>query len=259
MRRKTAAYPVRVKASPDMGEGIFEAVVAVFGNVDLVGDRIVKGAFAKSLEQWRDSGDPIPVIFNHDWGNLDAHVGYVLEAEERDEGLWVKAQLDMDEDYAQRLWKKMRRRTIKEMSFAYDVSDEGPAKDDEKVNELRELEVIEVGPTLKGANPATQLLEVKSEPDIEDDEEQEAVVVKMRPELDEEDMKRLAAFFIKSGRVLSAKNETKLREAHEIIGSVLASVEKEEQEEPKAVEESGRKNSPTLVLLELEELAIAVE
>lgn len=274
MRRKTASYPVRVKAAPDMGEGIFEAIVAVFDNVDLVGDRILKGAFKKSLERWGESGDPVPVIFNHNWSDLNAHVGYVLEAEERDEGLWVKAQLDMDEDYASRLWKKMRRRTIKELSFAYDVIEERETKDG--VNELVELEIIEVGPTLKGANPETQLLEVKKDTQptyninvdvtsaanpadvgkaivasIEDDVEPEP------PALSDEDLKKIAAFCIKSGRVLSSKNETKLRDAHELIGSVLSSVEKEE-DEPKSVEASGLKLVPQLVLLEIEHLEQAV-
>lgn len=178
MRRKLASYRfakgiesfadpetnsdgVAIKAVvEEEGTGVFEAVVAVFGNVDLVGDRIVKGAFAKSLERWKASGDPIPVIFDHQWGNLDAHAGEVIEAEERDEGLWIKGQLDLEDDFARKLFNKLKRRRIKEFSFAYDVVDEEKADD---ANELRELEIIEVGPTLKGANPETRLVGVKSE------------------------------------------------------------------------------------------------
>lgn len=159
--RAHKSYPLsHFKALDTEEEGTFEAIVSVFDNVDLVGDRVVKGAFEKNLKEWKESGDPIPVIFSHQWDDLDAHVGIVTEAEERDEGLYVKGQLDMDEDFAARLWKKMNRRSIKEFSFAYDIIREKTA--DDGANELIELKVIEVGPTLKGANPDTQLLGVKA-------------------------------------------------------------------------------------------------
>lgn len=175
MRRKEATYRIaELKTLGDgAGEGTFEAIVAVFGNVDLVGDRIVKGAFAKSLAEWQASDAPIPVIWDHQWGNLDALAGEVLEAEELapgDErlpepikafgGLWVKGMLDIEDDFARKLWNKMRRKRVKEFSFAYDVVEE---KANDGANELLELKIIEVGPTLKGANPATQLIGVKSD------------------------------------------------------------------------------------------------
>ena len=62
----------------DDSTGEFEAVVSVFGNVDLQGDRSMPGMFSKSLDRWRERGDPIPVIWSHDWGNPDAHIGYVM-------------------------------------------------------------------------------------------------------------------------------------------------------------------------------------
>lgn len=159
MSIKKAAYPARVKAT-DQAQGIFEAIVSVFGNVDLVGDRVVKGAFTKSLADWKASGDPIPVVWSHQWDNLDAIAGQVLEAEERDEGLYIKAQLDMEEEFAQRLFRKMQKRQIREFSFAYDVLVEQRAKDG--ANDLLQLGLIETGPCLKGINPETELLTVKS-------------------------------------------------------------------------------------------------
>jgi HK97 family phage prohead protease len=148
----------RFKALDD-AQGTFEAIVAVFGNVDLAGDRIVKGAFADSLKAWEQKGRPIPVVFSHDWQNLDAHIGEVLEAKETDEGLWVKAQLDMEDPKAAKVFRLMKSGRLVEFSFAYDVLEE---KLQNGANELLKLDVIEVGPTLKGMNPATQLLGVKS-------------------------------------------------------------------------------------------------
>lgn len=150
----------RVKQLGDSEEGTFEAIVSVFDNIDHGGDRVVKGAFDRTLNDWQASGDPIPVIFSHDWGNPDAIIGKVVAAEERDEGLWVKGQLWMDDPNARKAWRLMNERVVKEFSFGFSVRRERTAKDG--ANELLDLDLIEVGPTLKGMNPATQLLGVKA-------------------------------------------------------------------------------------------------
>ena len=160
MRYKS--FPASFKAASDAPDGTFEAIVAVFNNVDRGGDKIIPGAFKESLGAWKEKGRPIPVIYAHQWDNLDAHIGQVLEAKEVDEGLYVKAQLDMEEQFAQRVWKKMKAGTLAEFSFAYDVVDMAQVKTEgEWINELRKLELLEVGPCLVGMNPETQLLAVK--------------------------------------------------------------------------------------------------
>ena len=156
---KFKSQPMRRFKALDDSKGEFEAIVAVFGNVDLGGDRIVKGAFADSLKTWEGKGRPIPVIFSHDWNTLSSHIGEVTEARETDEGLYVKAQLDMEDPAAAKVWRLMKRGTRAEFSFAYDILEE---KLQNGANELLKLDIIEVGPTLKGMNPATQLLGVKS-------------------------------------------------------------------------------------------------
>ena len=160
---KYKSFPlVSFKSVTDEPEGTFEAIVAVFNNVDRVGDKILPGAFKDSLAEWEKKGRPIPVIFSHQWENLDAHIGQVLESKEVEQGLYVKAKLDMDEDFASRVWKKMQKGTLAEFSFAYDVQDSTLVKENgEYINELRRLDLLEVGPCLVGMNPETQLLGVK--------------------------------------------------------------------------------------------------
>ena len=160
---KYKSFPlVSFKSVTDEPEGTFEAIVAVFNNVDRVGDKILPGAFKDSLAEWEKKGRPIPVIFSHQWENLDAHIGQVLESKEVEQGLYVKAKLDMDEDFASRVWKKMKQGTLAEFSFAYDVQDSAQVKESgEYINELRRLDLLEVGPCLVGMNPETELLGVK--------------------------------------------------------------------------------------------------
>lgn len=160
MERRFKTFAVKLDAVEEAdGTGQFEAVVSIFNNVDLVGDKVLPGAFAKSLARWKESGDPIPVIWSHNWDDPDAHIGQVLEAEEREDGLWIKGQLDLEEDGPRKIHKLLSQRRVKEFSFAYDVIEERPGKE---ANELVELDLIEVGPTLKCANPSTQLLGVKA-------------------------------------------------------------------------------------------------
>jgi HK97 family phage prohead protease len=163
MHTKLRRAGVRLLKTTGVGpEGTFEALVAVFRNVDHYSDRILPGAFIGTLGRWAASGDPIPVIFSHQWDDLDAHVGAVLEASETADGLWVRARLDLDEPFAAKMWRLLSERRIREFSFAYDVLQSRPASGG--VTELLELELIEVGPCLKGANPATELIGVKTRP-----------------------------------------------------------------------------------------------
>ena len=146
--------------SLDGGSGIFEAIVAAFGNVDRGGDRIVMGAFTDTLKAWAEKGRSIPVIFAHEWENLDAHIGSVLEAAEVPEGLYVRGQLAMDEPFAARVFKKMQAGLLAEFSFAYDVV-EHVWNDKDGIRELKAVDLFEVGPCLVGMNPETRLIAVK--------------------------------------------------------------------------------------------------
>jgi HK97 family phage prohead protease len=161
----TKAAPVRVKAGEQdgLGEGQFEAVVSVFGNVDSYGDVVMPGAFAETLAEWEKSGNPIPVLWSHLSHDPDYHIGYVVEAKETAEGLWVRGQLDLDAPKAKQVYRLLSGHRVTQFSFAYDVLDAAYAeRDGEKVYELRKLKVYEVGPTLIGANQETRLIGVKA-------------------------------------------------------------------------------------------------
>jgi len=180
----TKSFPALVKAA-DTDEGLaageFTAIVSVFNNVDVYQDKVLPGAFTDSLTAWKASGDPIPVIWSHKWADLDAHIGVVVDAEELQPGdsrlpqalaelggLWVRGLLDVndaDAPSAKKVYRLMKGRRVKEFSFAYNVDEQAwvqPEGDERSFMELRKLSLLEVGPCLFGANPATELLDVKA-------------------------------------------------------------------------------------------------
>jgi hypothetical protein len=158
-----AFQAVDVKAiSGDDADGTFEAVVAVFGNVDSFGDRVEPGAFKESLAK----GFP-PCVWSHVWN--EPPIGATLEASETAEGLLIKSRLFLDEnERAREVYAGLKnvggdgRPVLREFSFAYDILDaEWVTEDGEEIFSLKRLDLIEVGPCLKGVNDQTRLVGVK--------------------------------------------------------------------------------------------------
>lgn len=165
---QTKKFTAEVKAVPasEGGQpGEFEAIVAVFDNVDRIGDRVKSNAFDNTLQAWRESGDPIPVILSHQWDDPFAQIGYADPNNVKaipGRGLKVKGQLDIgDNPTAAQVYRLMQRRTLKEFSFGYEIAEGGAKKAKDGAMDLTDLKLVEFGPTLKGLNKETELLSVK--------------------------------------------------------------------------------------------------
>jgi len=150
---------VKAAASSEAPHGEFTALVSVFGNTDLVGDRVMPGAFNNSLAAYKAAGKTLPIVWSHDWGNAESFIGKALSAEETSDGLLIRGAF-FDTPRAQTVRTLLAERVVSEFSFAYDIINEQKGADG--VNELLELSILEAGPTLKGANPATQLIAAKA-------------------------------------------------------------------------------------------------
>lgn len=143
-------------------EGRVVAVVAVFGNVDLQGDRIASTAFDRWLREFRAKNGVLPIVFSHEWSSAAAHVGKALaeDVSVTREGLEVSMQFDMDTESGRHVFEMIREKRITQWSFAYEIRDERKVADGAR--ELLDLEVIEAGPCLLGANPMTRTVSVKA-------------------------------------------------------------------------------------------------
>lgn len=208
--------------STDTKAGTVEAVVSVFNNVDLVGDRMMPGSFSKSLEDYQATGRTIPFVWSHDYDTPESYIGKVIEARETSEGLHIKAEL-FDTPRAQVVRELLVNRVVSEFSFAYDIVDQQKAADG--ANELLEVRLLECGPTLRGANPMTRLIDAKAA--------EETPRTAVAPELQG----------AKAGRTLSSKNEAHLAEACDLLKQaqdtlavVLSSVQASNTDEVKTEE-----------------------
>ncbi len=206
MRLETKTVAARVTDAK--ADGTATALVSVFGNVDLGGDRVMPGAFTRSLEEWQAKGDPIPVIWSHDWDNPESFVGWAepKDIEETDAGLVVPMKFDLDRSRAEQVHHLLKTRRVTQFSFGYFAREYVDVEDADygTVRELTDIELFEVGPTLLGMNPETELIQAAS------------------------------ALRAGKGRPMSAKNETRIRAAYEALRDVVESLP--DSEEPKATE-----------------------
>jgi HK97 family phage prohead protease len=163
MNIERKSFQTELKTAGD--EGIVEAIVSVFNNVDSVGDRVKFGFFDESLSAKMPKG-----VWQHDW---NTPVAKTLEARElmagdallpanlRDlGGLYIKGKFNMNTQAGRETFSNIKEGIIDEFSIGYTVSEEAYASDGAR--ELIKGRLYEWSPVLFGANPATAVLGVKS-------------------------------------------------------------------------------------------------
>lgn len=195
-----------IKAGPD--DGLEEGEAWVYASTwtktpDAYGDVVRKGAFAETIREWKDSGNELPILFGHRMDDPDYFIGGGKEMLEDDHGFLVKIAFDLTPgSKAEKVYRLVKGRRITQLSFAYDVLEDGTievpkAGDADKTQtarELRKLKLYEVSVVPIGANQDTEVLAVKAVTDA-----------------------------VKAGRVLSAKNLASLKSARDALDEVISS------------------------------------
>lgn len=181
---KTKTVPATYTSVPNGDEAAFEAIVAVFNNEDFVGDVGRPGMFKNSIAWWKNSGEPMPVLWSHRFDDPHMNIGYVADMDEvgpgdkripdnahpwvkANGGLWVQAALD-DHGVAQQVRHLLKTRRVRQFSYSYDTVQE--RLNSKGQNELLDVFVHEIGPTPLGANPLTELIGAKSQHPPPDDD-----------------------------------------------------------------------------------------
>lgn len=163
---KQLGFKAYYLAPESEGDGIVEAIVSVFNNVDSYKERVVKGAFKESLAQSMPK-----CIWGHDWHRP---IAKVIEAKELaagaaklpDEvkangGLYVKLQFSKEIDDSWQAYLKIKEGYVDEWSIGYRLK-KYEVEEESGVWDLKEIDLFEVSPVLVGANRMTGTMSVKS-------------------------------------------------------------------------------------------------
>ena len=156
-------FSAEVIAKPKPGS--FKARICRFGVPDKGNDVVVKGAFLRSLANWRSANRRIPVVFDHRGDDPLLHVGDVNphNCEETEEGLVVTGELYLDEERGAKTYAQLKRGALNEWSFGCIVRRARPRSGSGGGRWLDECDLFEVSPTLCGKGDTDTLLVAHAE------------------------------------------------------------------------------------------------
>ena len=143
-------FGTEIKATKE--EGIIEAYVSIFNNIDSDGDIIVRGAFLESLAKKFPKG-----VWSHNW---DQPIAKTLEAREDEKGLYIKGQFVMSVQKAKEAYDLIKAEVIDEFSIGFRILDWEYNDAGNRV--IKKVKLYEWSPVLAGANPETEVLGIKS-------------------------------------------------------------------------------------------------
>lgn len=145
-------------------EGIVEAFVSVFGNVDLANEIVSLGAMSESIAKGNIKG-----LWMHDWNRPILTVEHIEEIPAGDPrlpvelkehgGVFTRQRYYKDIEDSWQSFLKIKHKLVDEYSIGYEVLDY-EIKDGVRV--LTKMDLFEVSPVLIGANRKTQTVGVKS-------------------------------------------------------------------------------------------------
>lgn len=134
----------------------FEGYASVFGGIDTYGDRIIEGAYKRTLENRERA---VALRWNH-YGPV---IGKYTEIFEDQKGLFVRGQLTKGHSVATDAAALLKHGAISGLSIGYIVKDEemnGP------IRELKDIELIEISVVEEPADNMARVSGMKSAFDV---------------------------------------------------------------------------------------------
>lgn len=161
LEHKTVAFvDVKTRGGTDDAGGEIVGYGAVFGNVDMGGDRIIRGAFKDDLPRFLEAG---VVAWHHDAGTP---IAIPIEAREDDRGLWIRATFHSTpaaQDARRICVERLAAGKSFGMSIGYSVR-EGGERQVGPIRELTRLKLYEVSLVSVPMNPLATIGVAKADP-----------------------------------------------------------------------------------------------
>lgn len=161
MEHKAFTAPLEIK-NLDEG-GSFEGYASVFGVMDSDGDVIVKGAFQKSIEDYKARGKMPKMLWQH---NPSMIVGKFIDMGEDEYGLYVKGTLILEVEKGREAYALMKAGELDAMSVGFNIDAAGEGAGMGRV--ISAADLWEVSLVTWGANPDAKITTVKSIESVRD-------------------------------------------------------------------------------------------
>lgn len=150
IERKTFTWELK---EADSEAGTFEGYASIFGNVDLGGDVVAKGAFRKSIKAQKGK---VPLFWRH-----DQPIG-TADVEEDEKGLHTLGfPLVQDVQLAREGMALVKAGAVRAMSIGY-VATDAPRDGKTGIRTIKTADLLEVSLVPFGMNPAATVTAVKA-------------------------------------------------------------------------------------------------
>lgn len=159
--RQLFKLTVKEASVVDEDKHVIEVKFASFGNVDSDGDLLVKGCFAKSINDRgpeSSTNRKIAFLWQHD---MRDPIGKIMKIEEREDGAYATVQLsDFDAvPNAKRAYYQLQEGTLNQFSFGFNYIWDKVEYDEEKdVFIIMEVKLYEISVVTMGANEETEYI-----------------------------------------------------------------------------------------------------
>ena len=160
MEIKKLTFPFQVKAFEEEDLYFsFSGYAATFNNVDRGGDRIIPGAFAKTLGEImsKQKEGKLPILWQH---QSDMPLGVFTKLNEDPHGLYVEGRMPKSDDFvSKRVMPQLKIGSIDSMSIGYSTID---ADFEDGVRALKEVKLFEVSLVTIPMNDQAMVTNMKS-------------------------------------------------------------------------------------------------
>tara|TARA_R100001510_G_C7646394_1_gene203703 strand:- start:747 stop:1619 length:873 start_codon:yes stop_codon:yes gene_type:complete len=141
----------------DRYKGTFSGYASVFGNKDLGGDVVVRGAFKESIRKKKAKN--IKFLYMH---KTDKPIGVFTKVDEDDRGLQVEGKLALGTQLGKETYELMKMGAITGLSIGYKVDAKGYSYDERsRRRKLKEVDLMEISAVTFPMNPKAQIRQVK--------------------------------------------------------------------------------------------------
>lgn len=138
-------------------KGTFSGYASIFGNKDLGGDVVVRGAFRESLRRKR--AKDVKFLYMH---KTDKPIGIFTKVDEDERGLQVEGKLALGTQLGKETYELMKMGAISGLSIGYKVDAKGYHYDERsRRRKLKEVDLMEISAVTFPMNPKAKIRQVK--------------------------------------------------------------------------------------------------